>query len=61
LSRRFVRPAAEGEELRRVRDPATGLPLPPEGCFVEWGAYWARREDDGDVIATKHPPATKKD
>lgn len=33
-------------------DPATGLPLPPEGVDIPdpmQSAYWARKLEDGDI------------
>ncbi|MBL35911.1 MAG: DUF2635 domain-containing protein [Oceanospirillaceae bacterium] len=38
---------------RVVTDPATGLPLPEDGCLVEPSQYWFRRLQDGDVTEIK--------
>ena len=49
---RHVRPC----EGRKVRFPITGQVLAPEGAAVEWGSYWQRLLQGGDVeIFT--PPA----
>ena len=54
MTKRFVRPApvsaANSTALRRIPDPATGLPLPNDGCEVTWSSYWTRREADGDLL-----------
>lgn len=34
-----------------IRDPITGVPLPPEGEEKTPSAYWWRRLRDGDVTA----------
>lgn len=43
-----------------VRDPATMLPLPPEGAEVEESSHWMRRLAAGDVTLGKKAAKTKK-
>ncbi len=43
----YVRPGFEGAVLR---DPATGVPLPPEGKRVADTPFWRRRLRSGDAI-----------
>lgn len=40
---------------RRVRDPATGRPLPKAGAAVDPSPFWSRRLDDGDVVPVSKP------
>lgn len=44
---------------RRVRDPATGQPLPDKGLKVAPSAFWDRRIADADVEIVA-PRAAKK-
>lgn len=41
---------------RRVRDPATGQPIPASGVHVPSSVYWARRLREGDVIQVDAAP-----
>ena len=53
----FIKPARPGLV---IRDPQSGLPLPPDGKAVVPDAFWRRRLADGDVVETKPPkPAAK--
>ncbi|MDH7971783.1 DUF2635 domain-containing protein [Sphingomonas sp. AR_OL41] len=45
--RRFIKPATG----LTVHEP-DGNPLPAEGKAVEWGVWWQRRLDQGDVEPT---------
>ena len=55
--------AAEG---RRVRNPATGQPIPgvadtdAEPVAVAMDSYWGRRVADGDVVAMPFEPKPVK-
>lgn len=42
----FVKPA----QGLKVRNPATGQPIPIEGAKVPASPYWRRRLADGDVV-----------
>lgn len=44
----------------KVHNPATGKPLPAEGCEVEWNTWWIRRERHGEVTVGKPKPKAKK-
>lgn len=52
----FLKPARPGLV---IRDPQSGLPLPPEGKAVAPGSFWDRRVKDDDVVETKPPKAVK--
>lgn len=54
--RMWIQPHPE----RRVIDPKSRAPLPPEGRFRRVDQYWLRRERDGDVTisADRPKPAT---
>lgn len=43
-------------EGRRVRDPATGRPLPAAGETVPRNTYWDRRLADADVVLITGKP-----
>jgi hypothetical protein len=57
----FVKPAPNTLEpevlgaLLRVRDPATGRLLPPEGSNVPNSPHWLRLLRDGDVVLAEPP------
>ncbi len=42
----------------RLRDPATGRTVPPEGAWVTEDNFWRRRIRDGDVTVAEPTPAT---
>lgn len=46
----------EDDQVVRVRDPATGQLVPPQGVTVEWSTYWQRRLED-EEISKSAPPA----
>lgn len=50
-----VKPAAG----RRVINPATMRPLPAEGELVEWGTFWIRLRNAGDIVVVEPKPAAK--
>lgn len=50
-----VKPAAG----RRVVHPATLLPLPEAGQAVEWGTFWIRLKNAGDIEVVEPRPAAK--
>ena len=45
------------DEVVRIRDPATGQPLAPQGVTVEWSTFWQARLQDGDITREKPPVA----
>lgn len=40
---------------KSVRDPQSGIALPPEGAAKPKTGYWLRRLRDGDVIVKQAP------
>lgn len=44
---------------RKVRNPATGQPIPAEGIQVEKSAFWTRRINDGDVTVAPAKAKTR--
>lgn len=46
--RRFIKP----KDGLTVRDPETGVALPPHGKGVAWNSHWQRRLDQEDVEPT---------
>ncbi|PKP93196.1 MAG: DUF2635 domain-containing protein [Alphaproteobacteria bacterium HGW-Alphaproteobacteria-16] len=46
--KRWIKPVGDAPVL----DPDTGRALPIEGDEVEWGIWWQRRMNDGDVVET---------
>lgn len=55
-TKRYIKPAREGLV---VRQPHNGRPLPAEGGWVEWGAYWMRRKAEGSIVEAKPPKQPK--
>jgi hypothetical protein len=51
-----VKPAAG----LKIRNPATGRHLPPEGLEVDDSVYWRRRLAEGDVVRVEVPPARRR-
>lgn len=43
----------------KVRDPHTSIHLADEGELKPRTSFWVRRINDGDVVETKAPKATK--
>lgn len=44
---------------RRVRNPATGEPLPAKATGVAWSPFWNRRLEAGDIVLVT-PKGSKK-
>ena len=55
-NKRYLKPARTGLV---VRQPSNGQPLPAEGAFVDWSAYWMRRMADGSVVNATPPKKTQ--
>jgi hypothetical protein len=52
---RFVKPSREGLLVSMPPPGPARRRLPPEGAWVAWDTYWARRLEKGDVVACDPP------
>lgn len=46
----------DDDQVVRVRDPAAGQLVPPQGVTVEWSTYWEARLRDEEI--TRSAPST---